>query len=332
MKKSVELPFVEPIYSTYSHQAIGSTVIYKNPSIRNWYLNESMNLMCDAKFCFGYTTPFVRLTPSGWRANPHLNSHTLPLRFLNRYTNAIIREMLDNDYYVAFYGIDDYYIEGKCWYQEKHVHHDGLICGYDQNEKTFTLQAYDSRWIYRRFKTSQKGFDLGRISMDERGDYSVIYGIKPKTEQVALQPERVCFRLREYLDSSFEKYPIQEDTTVYGIVVHDYVAMYMDKMFDGSIAYERKDRRVLRQIWEHKKVMLERLIKTESALELDSALSTAYAPLVSEANAIRMLYASHNMKRRDSVLPTISNKLHWIKEVEQDILHEFVEKAEGALK
>ena len=119
---------------------------------------------------------------------------------------------------------------------------------------------------------------------------------------------------------------------MFGSVVHEYIAMYVDKLFDGSVPYHRMDRRVMRQIWEHKKVMHERLLKVEEALQLGSSLSTAYEKLVPEANAVRMLYASHNMKRRDAVLPTISKKLRWMQEAERDILYAFVEKTEGALK
>lgn len=332
MKKIVELPLVDPIYSTYPHQAIGCAIGYTNPSIRNWYLNERMNLKCDTKFCFGYTTPFIRIDRARWRENPHLQKRTFYLEFLKGHTNAVIRELLDRDYYVAFNGIDDYYVEGKCWYKEKHIGHDGMICGYDQEAKTFSIHGYDSRWIYRVFKTPQKAFDDGRRSMYERGEFGTICGLKPTLEYVPLEPERICVNLREYLDSSFEKYPVVEDKDVFGIVVQDYIAMYVDKLFDGSIPYERMDRRLFRLIWEHKKAMLERLSKAEEALQLDPELSAAYAKLVPEANAIRMLYASHNMKRRDEVLPTISKKLLWIKDVELDILHAFVEKAESAMK
>lgn len=332
MKKIVELPVVEPLYSTYGHQAIGCAVIEANPSIRNWYLNNVMRLVCNTKFCFGATSPFIKLEFSNYSANPHLERKWFDLRFLKGYTDAVILELLDHDYYVAFNGIDDYYVEGKSWYQEEHVGHDGMICGYDQEAKTYSIHAYDKRWIYQVFKTPQKAFNAGRISMLERGEDVKICGIKPKLDYVPLEPDVICLKLREYLDSSLDNYPVEEDKMVYGSVVHEYIAMYVDKLFDGSVPYHRMDRRVMRQIWEHKKVMHERLVKVEEALQMDSSLSTAYEKLVPEANSARMLYASHNMKRRDAALPIISKKLRWMQETEQEILHAFIEKVEGALK
>ena len=50
--------------------------------------------------------------------------------------------------------------------------------------------------------------------------------------------------------------------------------------------------------------------------------------IIDEANTMRMLYASHRMKRRDSVLPIIQKKLLLIKEKEQELLNELLKKVE----
>ncbi len=71
--------------------------------------------------------------------------------FAKGYINPIIRAMLDKGIYVAFSNVDDYYIEGKSWYKERHFSHDGLLCGYDRNDKTYCMYAYDSKWMYRKF-------------------------------------------------------------------------------------------------------------------------------------------------------------------------------------
>ena len=82
-------------------------------------------------------------------------------------------------------------------------------------------------------------------------------------------------------------------------------------------------------IWEHKKAMLERIECIEKALELKPDISEKYAPLVAEADTMRMLYASHRMRRRDSLLPIIQNKLLALKEKEQHLLEELLEKTGG---
>ena len=324
-KKAIELPLVEPIYSTFHHQGSGASVIESNPSIRNWYLNQGLFLRCNRKFLSGFTTPQLVIMGAIWFENPYLEKIPFNTRFTKGYMHAIIHELLDQGYYVHYDGIDDYYVEGKTWYKEKHFSHDGLICGYDQNDKTYMLYAYDSSWIYKTFKTPQASLEKGRKAMAKQNLYVEFTGIKPKDTQVKYEIETVRQNLIQYLDSSLEKYPPSINNWVHGLAVHDYLAMYVDKLLDGSIPYEKMDWRIFRIIWEHKKVMLERLQKGEETLSLDSALSTEYQKLVKEADTMRMLYASHHMKRRDSVLPIIRQKLLSLKEKEQVILTKFVE-------
>ena len=72
MKKTVELPLVEPIYSTYQYQGPGSAVLANNTSVRNWYLNQVLILSCNRKFLNGFTTPEIRVEDSSWDNNPYL--------------------------------------------------------------------------------------------------------------------------------------------------------------------------------------------------------------------------------------------------------------------
>lgn len=105
--------------------------------------------------------------------------------------------------------------------------------------------------------------------------------------------------------------------------------MYVDKLMSGDISYDLMDYRVFRMIWEHKRLMLERLQKIESELNADNEISEKYSKVVSVADNMRMLYASHHMKRRDSLLPIIRKKLVNVKEAEVELLSEFVKKFGG---
>ncbi len=326
MKKIVELPLLEPIFSTY-HNAHGSATIVKNPSIRNWYLNQVLVLFCNREFLKGYSTPKVSIIGSAWNNNPHLEQIWYPMQFLGGYVHRVIKKLIDDGYYVAFGDVDDYYIEGKTWYHKRHFNHDGCICGYNDIDKTYCIYAYDENWIYRKFWTPQKCFEAGRKSMFKEGVYGKICGIKPKNEQIDFLPKFSLLVIKDYLNSSMEKYPENEEGYVYGIVVHDYIAKYIGKLYDESIPYEKMDWRVLRLIWEHKKLMHERIQRIEQELCFDSDISTRYEKVVSEANSARMLYASHHMKRRDSLLPIIQSKLLNIKQLEQTLLCELLDKS-----
>lgn len=329
MKKKIELPLVEPLYSTYHNQATGSAIIFNNQSIKNWYYNQVLILTCNRKFLNGYTTPEINVDNSLLYNNPYLERKNYDMRFLKGYTNYVIKNLLNEGYYIHFKGIDDYYIEGKSWYRKRHFIHDGCICGYDQENKKYCIYAYDQNWICRKFWVSKKSFNAGMRSAFKQGKYDSIIGLKPKTERVEFSLHIALKNIEEYLDSSFEKYPESEEGTAYGIVVHDYIAKYIDKLYDGSIPYEKMDRRVLRVIWDHKKVMHTRIELIEKELSLGSDISSAYLSIVKEADNARMLYASHNMKRRDAILPIVKKKLIYIKEREHELLTNLLEKCKG---
>lgn len=325
MKKIVELPLVEPLYKTY-HDGIFSAIIAKNPSIRNWFLCNSIILTCSREFLSGLTTPLLRIETYGFN-NTHIEMDWVSTQFLGGYINPLIRNYIDEGYYIYFIGVDDYYIPGKSWYRERHFNHDGAICGYNQIDKTYCMYAYDSNWIYQKFWTPQKAFNRGREAMVKKGACADICAIKPRLDEVAFSRETALKNLEEYLNSDNEKHPKAGEGNARGIIVHEYIAMYIDKLLDDSIPYERMDKRIFRLIWEHKKVMLELISRIEESLEMDDEISERYKPLVAEADAMRMLYAAHHMKRRDSLLPIIKNKLLLVMKCEQELLTMLVKKA-----
>lgn len=326
MKKRIELPLIEPLYQTYHNQAPGTAIAVKNPTIRNWYLNQAVSLTCNRKFLKGFTSPEIMIVDSGWSVNPYLEKNWFSMQFVNGHINFIIREMIDNGYYVAFVGVDDYYVEGKSWYKERHFDHDGIICGYDQNDKTYCIYAYDSNWIYRKFWTSQDAFNRGRIATAKKGVIGKICGLAVVETEVKFSLSTVYEKLSEYLDSDIKKYPLYGGGNVFGIVVHEYIAEYVSKLYSGEIPYERMDRRVFRLLWEHKKAMHERIVLIEQNIGISSGMSKRYRDLVVLADTMRMLYASHHMKRRDSVLPAIRTMLIQLQTEEREILTELLEK------
>ena len=330
MKKNrVELPIFEPLYNTYQHHTPGTAIITENPSITNWYYERIFILFCTRKFLHGFSSPEINIVDATWKVNPYFDKKTYNMQFLGGYVHRIIQNIIDAGYYVYFDGIDDYYMEGKSWYNERHFFHNGCICGYDRENKTYCIYAYDKNWVIQKFWMSQKCFEKGRKSAFKNEKYGNICAIKVNDEVITFSPHIALNKISEYLDSTIEKYPEDSEGMVRGIVVHDYIVKYIEMLYNGTYPYEKKDRRVFRLIWEQKKVLIQTIRLIESNLELDNSISKAYETVVREADTCRMLYASHCIKRRDSVLPIIQKKLLTLKALEQDLLEKLITKAKG---
>lgn len=332
MNRHIELPLIEPMYSTYHYQGAATATLVNNPSLRNFYLNQVMALSCTRKFLHGFTTPEVTVRDSSWQENPYFDKVWYTMYYLDGYIHYAIRKLLDAGFYVCYSGADDYYVEGKSWFHERHFYHDGCICGYDRDEGSYCMYAYDRNWIYRKFRTTRASFERGRKALFRKGQCGFICGIRPKGTQIAFSPETALANIAEYLSSDKKTYYDTEEGPVYGIIVHDYIARYIDLLYDGSVPHEKMDRRVFRMVWEHKKVMLERIGRIESALGSDGSVSAAYGAVVREADHCRMLYAAHHMKERRSVLPTIRKKLLALKETERALLEQLTEISKGKEK
>jgi len=236
--------------------------------------------------------------------------------------------MLRNGFYVEFDGLDDYYIQGKCWYQKKHFRHDGLISGFDDKNKTFTIVAYDSQWIYRTFQTPQAAFN--NAIKKRCGGTGHLNGIRAINEPILLDLSSIRNLLMEYLHSDLELYPPECADRAFGIVTHEYLSLYLERLRNGSIPLERLDRRPFRLIWEHKRCMLDRILAVEQALGLDDAVSQAYAPLEKEANRMHFIYAKYNQKPQAELLSLLQRKLAELKEKERYLLTELVERMSAA--
>lgn len=328
MNKKVELPIIEPVFSTYHYQCMATAIISSNPSIRNWALNENVTMWCEKSFLWGVTTPYLTVQFSSYEENPHLEKHFFDLTDENIIFDQLVQKYMDNGYYFYFNKIDDFYLDGKTWYKERHFFHDGILCGYDQENKLYCIYAYDNRWKYTKLWIPQESFNDGIRSMRESGEKGYLYALKPMPERVEFKPTVVVNNLKSHIYTTFEVCPTTDPTGATGLAVHDYILLYLDKLLDNSIPHERMDWRIFRVIWEHKKLMLERIERMEEALSLDSTASDLYKFIVEEANKIRLLYASYHMKRRDSLLVSIKEKLIEIKHKEKEILEKFIEKAE----
>ena len=236
--------------------------------------------------------------------------------------------MLDDGFYVAFSGVDDYYIKGKSWYKEQHFNHDGLILGYDDEKETFSIAAYDQRWIFTVFETPQACFVEAMTTMCDKGTYGALHALKVKSDVQELNLEAICNDLKKYLTSNIAKYPLDNPDVAWGIVVYDYICMYLDKLADGSISHERRDRRVFRLIWEHKKCMLGRIKAVENHCGWDDSLSKKYEEVVKLSDKARFIYSKFVIKYSNTNLEKIQLLLIKMKRLELALLGEFLNMME----
>lgn len=322
----VLLPYVEPMYSTYHWMASSGIPAKQNGTSDNWFYNNTVEWKCTRKFLQGFTSPEMSLHTGSIWSMPFLDKFGINTRFVRRCALELIKTMLDDGYYVAFSGVDDFYVKGKSWYREQHFNHDGLIIGYDDDNGTLAIAAYDQRWIFTVFNTPQECFMEGLQALCEKSSYGGIHAVKAKNEVQELNLRAIYEAVKGYLSSDIESYPLTDAGNANGIIVYDYICMYLDKLADGSIPYERRDRRIFRLIWEHKKCMLGRIRAVEEQCKWDASLSADYNEVVALADKIRFIYSKFVIKYSSKDLENIQVCLMKMKKRESWLLDMFADK------
>ena len=327
----VELPFIEPMYSTYLWMASAGVPAKQNPTSDNWYYNHTVQWKCSKKFLGNFTgLEFFFPACKIWNM-PFLDISGASMRFARHCPITVIKTMLDDGFYVAFYGVDDFYIKGKSWYQERHFNHDGLIIGYDDEDDTFTVAAYNQRWIYTTFKTPQKCFTKGIESMCNQEVYGGLHAIRVKGDALKLEIDTISSQLKNYL-SSIDNYSLGDSDNAEGIVVYDYICMYLDKLMDGSIPYDRHDWRIFRLIWEHKRCMGQRIIAVERECNWNNDLSSSYVKVVKLADKAKLIYAKFGIKFSARSIEQLQCLLMQMRDLELELLGEFSQLLEKELE
>ena len=329
MAKSVSLPFIVPNFATVQSSGAAEFAMIGHPTAYNQTLNQATNICCVRKFLRGYTTPEVSIPNILIDSYKFIEKYSVSYRYVYDFCLDIIKAMLEEKMYILYDGVDDFYLPGKSWYGTRHMHHNGIICGYDDNDETLSIAGHDINWVYNIIRVPQKSFLDGLKSSLDAQKYGNMIAYKIKENTVAELNEKEMLKfLKEYIESDFEKYPINKDGQARGVVVHDYLAMYIEKLKDGSIPYERMDWRALRPVWEHKKCMLDRIKAVEIKNGWDSELSERYIPIVEKANNIRMMYAMYHKNHNDKLLDKIRDGLIDLGKSDRILVEEFIKKLE----
>ena len=337
MASSVSLPFTVPNFATFQSSAAAELAMIGHPTAYNRILNRATNICCNRKFLNGYSSPLVSIPNISLENYNFIEKYYVNFRHVYSFCLDIIKTMLEEGMYVYYEEVDDFYLPGKSWYGTRHMHHTGIICGYDDNDKTLSIAAHDINWVFNIIRVPQKSFlqALESSLNDKRYGNMIAYKIKEDTV-VKMRVREMLKFLKPYIDSSFEKYPINEETDskdsiVEGVVVHDYLAIYIEKLIDGSIPYEKMDWRALRPVWEHKKCMLDRIKAMEQKKKWGDELSKSYSPIVEKTNTLRMMYAMYHKNHNNKLLFKIRDGLLDLSKNDRLIVDCFIKKLENEL-
>lgn len=151
--------------------------------------------------------------------------------------------------------VDHYYLEEREEFLSFHHYHQVLIYGVDEKKKSFFLLGYNN---HGKVQTMRMSFTDFEYSLKKRGD--ILYKTVQYEQDAHFYQFDICYvkeMLHQYLaslDSCFYYQSIEtRDKRVYGRAVYEEL-----KTKKGIRAFIQ-DRRVAHVLWEHKRMMCERI-------------------------------------------------------------------------
>lgn len=325
METKCILPVETPKLCTYHFEATACIVGSYNPTFINWIHNQSINISCGTLFLSGFGSPKLIIDSTDYCKIPHFEKNRISAETCRPNFKNFIEESINNGYYVAFENVDDYYIENKTWYGRRHFFHDGLIVGYDNIESKYYIAAYDSRWVYRVFETSQEAFFKGVDVAPKSNRYSRLTSLKIKDDNILLKETQILKGLKKYINSEKTESSINN---INGLETFKYIDKYLQYLYEDRIPFEKTDYRIMRVVWEHKKCMLERIQVLEKEFMLSSEISLDYANLVKRSDDIRMIYSNYCITGRKNLLETIRRELSKITQEERKLIIKLINEIE----
>ena len=144
--------------------------------------------------------------------------------------------------------------------------------------------------------------------------------------------DKIKFWLNQYIYSKNSRInlrgvfdeTVMTDRLVFGHRIYDYLDLYYNFFINGDIEINRIDRRSMRQLQEHKVIMLKRFEVMNNKKYLSSEYLENYKLVLEEAQIVHNLQTKFNFKEDIDILIKIKENLKKLADMEMSQLGKIV--------
>ncbi len=339
MKKKI--PVQEPPVTSYMFYMYPLSIMRPHVAFTPWICSNYIQLYhYRGHGLYFYVSP---LSPKGGKKNyyfstcPFLDVQRLEQRIILRTHDDVVQfviSSIDEDCYAQL-DVDYFYLPFTEPYKRYHYMHELLISGYDDTNKTFEISGYNGSWnyhiatitfdeLYQSVNTVNTNASDGNLFTNNQlveSPMTFLYRIDSrKTYEIEIR--QICEWLSDYLESvhTAEKYRmpfISQEEGLWGISVYSYLTETLDRGRNLETLTIP-----LRVLWEHKKIMSERIWYLEEQGYIDSGnrLFKEYWEITKMANHARWLFLKCRKKPKASLVRSAKAILQDVAEREYRVL------------
>jgi len=348
------LPLAEPFTWCWSNDAHELSIMLTDPRSLPWVYSNYTQLFCQNILSYPHLDLHLRFFEYHQNYEDWFYYTLAPQRLLkmervfkgtllknNVDVISFIVHAIDENRY-AYTSVNDFFVEGRPSFQKEKDDHDFFIYGYDLEKKLFHVAGYYGE--SEAYTTETIAFDiflkayLDTDDLDGKGVnpcYSSLYILEPNFGRpFSLNVRLIVEHLQDFLSSSdtalrysaFNYAKDMGEAYVFGIATYRVVAHYLSLIKDGKLPF---DIRPLHLLWEHKKIMKQRLLYLrDNGIRIEDSLLDACDELVENTLTLRNMM----LKFRFSGQPKVIDKVLAGLEETRDQDEQFARSLLGALE
>lgn len=313
---AVQLPLSNPPLKGFLRWAYTLSITSNDPVTTPWYYSNFVQLSCTKTFledgsqCYvdffrgkpnelNFNNPFLLTCAVNYTILEHLALEDWP---------KFIADQIRSGYYCIVF-IDEARLSTAASYQKEPFPHHLFLHGFNWDERVFYVSMFDHTGVYRNLEISFEEFLDAVHSMRQllqenlaADHHTYFYKYEPHSSY-PFDKIAVIDQLRDYINGETRLNRINynpDRDEAFGIKVYDYLQMYYDAIEHNDPRLGvRNDVRHLHVIWEHKKMMSDRIayLVDEGIIPYDEELVEGYKDIAKRAMKLRDQYIRHEFRR-----------------------------------
>lgn len=319
MKKILPLA-VAPI-EAYQGTSFILSVILSYENTADAYFNNYINVWCDnIHHSHKINLNFASVTWEDYRVKGVAEMNLYHLKNIHRDTFIdFIKERIDQENYLLFYNVDEYYLSYTGHFQNKHNIHDTYVYGY--NDDFWNVLAY-------------KGGKLTRFEVPMLELLRALYYREESIENVSFCTFRPNHSIKEVINLSKIKQSLWDysnsehlgnkssASVVYGINTYDILIQCLkNALYEFNTDIFRVDLRPFRLFWEHKKVLKDHVLKLSEMVLIDNVVNETINEIESQSSIIFKLMIKYKINNDAHILEKVVAYLSQLKKKEEKLIN-----------
>ena len=316
------LPMAIPISETYQLPSFMMGIISQNKSVRNTLFNSYINIYISKNDLDKVTLEFVDAECEPYRLS---GWGEMDLFYLSNIAKdkclGFLKERIDQNNYLLLFEIDEYELSYSECYKKEHFKHDTYIYGYD--EDYFNVMAY-SHGHLQLLKVPEQEIVEGLYSLLDNESHFCSFRVFHKA-RVPLSIKKILVQIDEYMAGENNA---QGETT--GISVYSFFQQTLSETVQNRTEGEILNQRVIRMLWEHKKMIVFRTIYLAERIDSISALLPSAKKIEQQGEMVRILIMKYNLTQDYDILNRVKKILNEMECLERDYwssLREILQKS-----